>query len=188
MTDIEPNKWHDRSRASSRTLQVRHGIPRTWYRRSLSLGANNTQGPPDYRFEEHINAAVVFHRDGQYRPGVAEAQWALVVRWPATPDTVTVVAVTADPVAWVKSQIARGARLWWVYDQYQPYRWRMPDLAAQPGPGRKVDHDEVIADFRAGRRVRDICEHYDISRQTLMNIRAKYGEASPRYSKEKAQD
>lgn len=194
MTDIEVNQWHDRTRAAARSLQIRYGNPRTWFRRSLHLGNGTALTRDDYKFEDHINAAVVFHKDGQYQQGIEEAQWALIIRWPATPDLVTVVAVVEDPEAWLRAQIARGARAWYRYDDYRPYVWRMPepeDIFAErpPAPGCRVNHDSVIEDYKNGVRVRDICERYSISRQTLMNIRAKYGLASPKHrAKEKAQD
>jgi hypothetical protein len=192
-TKFATDRWHDHRSNTAQYLRNRFGVPRAWFRRSCSAANAASMTPNPYLEERFVCAAIVYPRAAHaaVARALAAAPWAFVVYWPVMNqrELITVVGVsTADPEAFVLEH-AQEAMAWQVVGdgelyQYEPrpvvdYRIEAERDYSRRGP-RGVDHASVHTDLISGQfTIEEICRRYSITRQTISNIRRKFGTFTP---------
>jgi hypothetical protein len=134
--------------------------------------------------ERYIAAAAIFDRTSSAIQRLTlECPWATVIFYPGRDYAVILVSVS-DAQAWVSAARMAGARAWQVLESSELYRARTLDqIPRDPMPlftsgkrgSKNLDHEEVYQDLLSGFFTdAELSEKYQVTRQTISNIRKKY--------------
>jgi hypothetical protein len=149
----------------------------------MAATAADVHGDP-FADEAWVRAGLIFRRDDSVniRRAIDSVPWGIVAYWPIEPIAVVIVSV-ADPDAFVADYTLSALAWNTCYSgrlyQHVP-RVRPPVQEEQPDPHRRgprgldhaIIHDDILRGFLT---VEQICVKYSVSRQTLANIRKKFG-------------
>lgn len=185
MIQYTPGRWHSHDGMTADQLLRQYSTPFSWYRRSCMM-LNVIKSESDvYRERCYITAAAIFDRGSSaIQHMVDQCPWVIVVFYPRRDYTVVVVS-SQDSQAWVNQARLAGARAWYVEEGGQLYTHKMvdsndPDVMPPRGQRRRgsknLDHEEVREDLVRGYfNDAQIADKYKVTRQTISNIRKKFG-------------
>lgn len=176
--------WCDDEETSPSYLLNKFKKPQAWFRRAYSYPDPTFQ--QDHRIQDTIRAAVVFHRDGQWRR-LLNIPWCLVV-FPLNQSHVVVIGSMEDPAAWINQARDLGAWCWWITDQKQVFEWRaqvhdthVPDPRSTSANPRATKisaamADEIASDLQSG-LLSDgaIAQRHKVSRYSVHKIKKRLG-------------
>ena len=187
MNIYTPNRWHNTSSSNAVHLQRLYSTPRAWYRRSVMTPNITNSESSHYSAERYITAAATFDRgSGAIQALVAAVPWAVVIFYPGRDYSVVMVS-TADRQAWANAARMAGARAWYVVseDSGEVFAYRDPQDGEEPyNPQRLgtkrgskgINHEEVREELLRGYyNDAELAEKYRVTRQTISNIRKKFG-------------
>lgn len=194
-TIFEPNRWYDHRDSTAQQLRTRFSVPTAWFRRSCNVVNAASIIPSPYDDERFITVCLVYPRAAHVKVAqvLALAPWAFVVYWPVLnqKQLITVVgASVADPAAFAAEHNSL-ALAWYISSTGQLYTYTpraIADNYYQQNPFKNydrrgpkgVDHREVHDALESGQfSVKQICDQYHISRQTISNIRKKFNTFRP---------
>jgi len=192
MLTYTPDRWHNATNSPASHLQRQYSTPRVWYRRSVMVPAITSSESSHYADERYVTAAAIFDLGSRSIQGLVDScPWAVVVFFPGR-DFIVVLVSCADRMAWVNAARLAGARAWYLmaedHGELYQYRQRSPDeesytpgrLGAKRG-SKGINHEEVREDMLRGYyNDAQLAEKYSVTRQTISNIRKKFGMRSER--------
>ena len=187
MATYTPNRWHNNIGSPAPHLQRQYSTPRAWYRRSVMVPNITNSESSHYSAERYITAAAIVDRGSRIMQALVESvPWAVIIFFPGRDHNIVLVSC-ADRQAWANAARIAGARAWFVLSeetgqvyQYQPpvegeEAYNPQRLGAKRG-SKGLNHEEVREEMLRGYyNDAQLAEKYRVTRQTISNIRKKFG-------------
>ena len=192
MLQYTPGRWHNIIDSPAGFLARQYSTPRAWYRRSVQTGPISSESD---RFDEeqYVCAAAIFPRgSAAIQALVHDCPWAVVVFFPGRDYSVVLVSVE-DRQAWVNAAQLAGAQAWYVIDDSEGRLYRYvkstelvtaeeyrPRRDGEKRGKKGLNHEEIRDQIIQGYyNDAELAEQYSVTRQTISNIRKKFGIPHP---------